>query len=59
MVEGEGFEPSVRCRTHAFQASSFDRSDILPKKNSETANKSVFYDNSLNWKLIMAKNCPY
>ena len=45
MVEGEGFEPSVRYRTPAFQASKLNRSDILPKKISETANKSVFYDN--------------
>ena len=26
----EGFEPSVRCRTHTFQACSFDRSDTSP-----------------------------
>ncbi len=27
MAEGKGFEPSVACATHAFQACSFDRSD--------------------------------
>ena len=26
----EGFEPSVRCRTHTFQACSFDHSDTSP-----------------------------
>jgi hypothetical protein len=31
LAEREGFEPSVRSyRTHAFQACSFDRSDISP-----------------------------
>src|SRR5690606_26269482 len=31
MAEREGFEPSVRlCRTHTFQACSFDRSDTSP-----------------------------
>jgi hypothetical protein len=27
MAEGMGFEPTVACATHAFQACSFDRSD--------------------------------
>lgn len=31
VVEGEGFEPSVRYRTPAFQASKLNRSDIPPK----------------------------
>ncbi len=30
MVEKEGFEPSVRYRTPAFQASKLNRSDISP-----------------------------
>ena len=30
MAEREGFEPSVRCRTPAFQASTFDRSATSP-----------------------------
>gem|GEM_PF-1952130 len=30
MAVREGFEPSVRCRTPAFQASSFDHSDTSP-----------------------------
>ena len=30
MVEREGFEPSVPCGTHAFQACSFGHSDISP-----------------------------
>ncbi len=32
MVEREGFEPSVRYRTPAFQASKLNHSDISPKK---------------------------
>jgi AmmeMemoRadiSam system protein B len=31
MAEREGFEPSVRCRTHAFQACSFGLSDTSPE----------------------------
>ena len=31
MVEREGFEPSVRYRTPAFQASKLNHSDISPK----------------------------
>ncbi len=27
VAEGMGFEPTVACATHAFQACSFDRSD--------------------------------
>ena len=34
MAVREGFEPSVRCRTHTFQACSFDHSDTSPKKVS-------------------------
>ena len=30
MAVREGFEPSVRCRTHTFQACSFDHSDTSP-----------------------------
>ena len=30
LVEREGFEPSVRCRTLAFQASKLNHSDISP-----------------------------
>ena len=30
LVEREGFEPSIRCRIHAFQACSFSRSDTSP-----------------------------
>ena len=30
LAEREGFEPSVRFRTHTFQACSFDRSDTSP-----------------------------
>ena len=32
MAEKEGFEPSVRCRTHAFQACSFSHSDTSPRQ---------------------------
>lgn len=34
----EGFEPSVRRRTHAFQACSFDRSDTSPYLDSHLFN---------------------
>ena len=30
MAEREGFEPSIRCRIHTFQACAFDRSAISP-----------------------------
>ena len=30
LAEREGFEPSMRCRIHTFQACSFDRSDTSP-----------------------------
>jgi hypothetical protein len=30
VAEREGFEPSIRCRIHTFQACSFDRSDTSP-----------------------------
>jgi hypothetical protein len=30
MAVREGFEPSIRCRIHAFQACSFDHSDTSP-----------------------------
>ncbi len=32
LVEREGFEPSVRYRTPAFQASKLNHSDISPKQ---------------------------
>ncbi len=31
MAEREGFEPSIRCRIHTFQACSFSHSDTSPK----------------------------
>ena len=31
MAERVGFEPTVRCRTHAFQACSFGHSDTSPR----------------------------
>ncbi len=31
LAEREGFEPSIRCRIHTFQACAFDRSAISPK----------------------------
>ena len=31
MAEREGFEPSVSCPTHAFQACSFGHSDTSPE----------------------------
>ena len=34
LAEREGFEPSIRCRIHTFQACSFDRSDTSPGGNS-------------------------
>ena len=30
MAEREGFEPSIRCRIHTFQACSFSHSDTSP-----------------------------
>ncbi len=30
MAEREGFEPSIRCRIHTFQACAFDHSAISP-----------------------------
>src|SRR5690606_19798891 len=33
MAVTEGFEPSVACTTHAFQACSFGRSDTSPGNN--------------------------
>ncbi len=30
MAEREGFEPSIRCRIHTFQACAFDRSATSP-----------------------------
>ena len=34
MADGEGFEPSVHCCTHAFQACAFDHSATHPEKNA-------------------------
>ena len=31
MADGEGFEPSVHCCTHAFQACAFDHSATHPR----------------------------
>ncbi len=33
VAEREGFEPSIRCRIHAFQACSLSRSDTSPEFN--------------------------
>ncbi len=30
LAEREGFEPSIRCRIHTFQACAFDHSAISP-----------------------------
>jgi hypothetical protein len=35
MADGEGFEPSVPCGTHAFQACPIDRSGTHPKRAYE------------------------
>jgi hypothetical protein len=39
VAEREGFEPSIRCRIHTFQACAFDHSAIsptlIPLKNVE------------------------
>ena len=34
MAEREGFEPSIRCRIHTFQACAFDHSAISPTKRT-------------------------
>ncbi len=33
MAEREGFEPSIRCRIHTFQACAFDHSAISPQSS--------------------------
>gem|GEM_PF-3719827 len=33
MAEGMGFEPTIPCGIHAFQACSFGHSDTLPVEN--------------------------
>ena len=35
VADGEGFEPSVPCGTHAFQACPIDRSGTHPKRAYE------------------------
>jgi hypothetical protein len=35
LADGEGFEPSVPCGTHAFQACPIDRSGTHPKRAYE------------------------
>ena len=47
MAESEGFEPSIRCRIHTFQACSFSHSDNSP--NSFDIN--LYYLNSFPSKI--------
>ena len=41
MAEREGFEPSIRCRIHTFQACAFDHSAISPLFEFSIAKKAV------------------
>ena len=47
MVEREGFEPSVPCGTHAFQACSFGHSDISPRSIYKTRVACIFFGGKL------------
>ncbi len=47
MAVREGFEPSIRCRIHAFQASSFSHSDTSPYF-------FVFFDNRCHFHQLIA-----
>ncbi len=42
LAEREGFEPSIRCRIHAFQACSFNRSDTSPEAGTIAGMGDVF-----------------
>ncbi|TJZ90816.1 hypothetical protein FA893_10705, partial [Photobacterium damselae subsp. piscicida] len=48
----EGFEPSIRCRIHTFQACSFSHSDTSPHccHHSFTVTTEAYYkDPRLHW----------
>ena len=42
MAEREGFEPSKACTLHAFQACSFNHSDISPSQKEFNYSKIAF-----------------
>jgi hypothetical protein len=50
LAEREGFEPSIRCRIHTFQACAFDHSAISPTY-SPTQHRKAIKDNT-DWILL-------
>src|SRR3984893_14781178 len=53
MADGEGFEPSVPCGTHAFQACPIDRSGTHPMSGQDIeANRQVL---QLNFRLLLVQ----
>ncbi len=53
MAEREGFEPSVRCRTHTFQACSFDHSDTSPQETDGLCFKRAQLYTKALWDAIL------
>ena len=51
MAVREGFEPSIRCRIHTFQACSFDHSDTSPI--------TFMPDHALNGQFSSTQACPF
>ncbi len=48
MAEREGFEPSIRCRIHTFQACSFSHSDISPDLHIAAAREDYSIPDALS-----------
>ena len=49
MAVREGFEPSIRCRIHTFQACSFSHSDTSPLLNSYLGVSSSPFNRAVRW----------
>jgi hypothetical protein len=49
MAVREGFEPSIRCRIHTFQACSFSHSDTSPLLNSCLGVSSSPFNRAVRW----------
>ncbi len=47
MAEKEGFEPSIRCRIHTFQACAFDHSATSPKARRVSQSSALLQNYSL------------
>jgi hypothetical protein len=58
MAESEGFEPSIRCRIHTFQACSFSHSDNSPNSVQFKYYSTAFFESASYACSLLGRSLP-